>query len=90
MPHVSVLACCAGDVELLKRLLAEEGVDVDQADDEGRTALHFAAGYGEHDCMRALIEAGAKLDAVDNNKNTPLHYAAGYGQAESCTMLIEK
>lgn len=82
-------AASAGDVELLKKLLAE-GADVDDADEEGRTALHFAAGYGEFDCARALMDAGAKLDAVDNNKNTPLHYAAGYGQAESCTMLIQK
>lgn len=82
-------AASAGDVELLKKLLAA-GANVDEADEEGRTALHFAAGYGEHDCARALMDAGAKLDAVDNNQNTPLHYAAGYGQAESCKMLLEK
>ncbi len=35
----------AGDVEQLKQLLAVPGVDVDQKDEEGRTALHFAAGY---------------------------------------------
>jgi hypothetical protein len=78
-----------GDVEQLKKLLAEGG-SADEADDEGRTALHFAAGYGELPCMEALIEAGAKLDALDNNKNTPLHYAAGYGQAESCALLVKK
>lgn len=60
-----------------------------QADEEGRTALHFAAGYGELECCRVLLAAGAKLDAVDSNKNTALHYAAGYGQVRD-TDGIEK
>ncbi len=45
-----------GDVELLKKLISE-GANVDEADEEGRTALHFAAGYGEIECCKALIEA---------------------------------
>lgn len=77
-------------MELLKQLLEAEGVNVDEADEEGRTALHFACGYGEIECAKALIAAKAKLDAVDNNKNTALHYAAGYGQAESCKLLVER
>ncbi len=48
----------AGDVDLLKKLVAE-GADVDEQDEEGRTALHFAAGYGELDCVKVLI--GAKV-----------------------------
>jgi hypothetical protein len=47
---------CSGDVELLKKLV-EEGANVDEADEEGRTALHFAAGYGEIDCVKVLIDA---------------------------------
>lgn len=82
-------AASAGDVELLKQLLAKEGVNIDEGDEEGRTALHFACGYGELECAKELIAAKAKLDAVDNNENTALHYAAGYGQAEACKLLIE-
>ncbi|GIL43221.1 hypothetical protein Vafri_1023 [Volvox africanus] len=81
-------AASAGDVDLLKKLVAE-GANVDEADEEGRTALHFAAGYGEIECVKVLIEAKAKLDAVDTNQNTALHYAAGYGQAESVKLLLE-
>jgi hypothetical protein len=39
--HVSGRVC-AGNAEQLQQLLGEADVDVDQADEEGRTALHFA------------------------------------------------
>lgn len=67
---------------------AEE--DVDKADPEGRTPLHFACGYGEIECAKALIAAKASINCVDNNKNTPLHYAAGYGELACVKLLLEK
>ena len=79
----------AGDVEALKELL-QGGADKDERDDEGRTALHFACGYGEIACSEELIKAGADVDAKDGNDNTPLHYAAGYGQAEAIKLLLNK
>jgi len=60
---------------------------VNEADEEGRTALHFACGYGELSCAKLLVAAKAAVNAVDNNKNTPLHYAAGYGE-EACVQLL--
>lgn len=82
-------AASTGDVDLLKKLVAE-GADVGAADDEGRTALHFACGYGELECAVVLIDAGAGLDTMDDNKNTALHYAAGYGQAASVELLLAR
>lgn len=79
----------AGDVEALKELL-QGGADKDEKDDEGRTALHFACGYGEIACSQELIKAGADVDAKDGNDNTPLHYAAGYGQAEAIKLLLDR
>lgn len=40
MPCVWIV--CVGNAEQLKQLLDEADVDADQADEEGRTALHFA------------------------------------------------
>jgi ankyrin repeat protein len=77
-------------VEGLKALLAQEGADANEQDEEGRTALHFASGYNEVECMRALLEAGADANALDANSNTALHYAAGYGNVEAAKLLLEK
>lgn len=81
---------CAGNAEGLRALLKQEGVDANQADDEGRTALHFASGYNEVECMQALLDAGAAVDALDGNENSALHYAAGYGNIEAARLLMEK
>ena len=79
----------AGDDAALLQLL-KAGADKDEADEEGRTALHFAAGYGEIKCAEALLEAGAAVDAADNNSNTALHYAAGYGQDDGVALLLKQ
>jgi ankyrin repeat protein len=70
--------------------LLEGGADADEKDDEGRTALHFACGYGEIKCAEILLKRGANVDIVDANKNTALHYAAGYGQDACCDLLVKR
>ncbi|CAN8270872.1 unnamed protein product [Cochlearia groenlandica] len=77
-----------GDVEGLKTAL-ESGGNKDEEDSEGRTAFHFACGYGENKCAQVLLDAGANVNAIDKNKNTPLHYAAGYGRKECVSLLLE-
>ena len=60
------------------RLLAQlrsPGCDVRSCDELGRTALHYAAGYGMLDVVRALIAAGAAVGAADRFGMTPLHWA---------------
>ena len=79
----------AGDAGALTQLL-EAGADKDEQDEEGRTALHFACGYGEMACVEALLTAKAHVDAIDHNKNTALHYAAGYGQPEVVELLLKQ
>ena len=78
-----------GDEAGLEALLAG-GANQDEKDDEGRTALHFACGYGELACARVLLKHGAAVDTADNNQNTALHYAAGYGQDAGVALLLEQ
>ena len=79
----------SGKADVLADLL-KKGANKDEQDDEGRTALHFACGYGEIKCAEALLAEGASVDLVDNNKNTALHYAAGYGEVQSVELLLKQ
>lgn len=78
-----------GQADILEELL-KSGADKDEQDDEGRTALHFACGYGEVKCAEVLLSKGASVDLVDHNKNTALHYAAGYGIMSSVELLLKQ
>jgi hypothetical protein len=83
-----ISAASNGSVDRLKELLAD-GADVNEADEEGRTALHWSAGYSEIECMKALIEAKCDINAVDENSNTALSYAAGYGNEDAVKLLLD-
>ncbi|MBK8058134.1 MAG: ankyrin repeat domain-containing protein [Gemmatimonadetes bacterium] len=58
------------------RALIREGADVNAAQGDGMTALHWAAMHGDASQARMLISAGARLDAVTRNGSyAPLHLA---------------
>jgi len=53
------------------------GMDVNQANSMGLTALHGAANRGSNDIIEYLVANGAKLDALDNEGRSPLDWAKG-------------
>ncbi|KAG8073329.1 hypothetical protein GUJ93_ZPchr0006g43830 [Zizania palustris] len=81
------------DVEAISALLADETLrrDTDAEDAQGRTAMHFAAGLGSEECVRALAEAGADVSRPERAGGglTPLHIAVGYGRAAAVRALLE-
>lgn len=52
------------------------GASIDSRNEDGCTALHFAADRGQREVARLLIQHGADVNAVDSDGQTPLHYAA--------------
>ncbi len=55
-----IAACRDGDVATIRALLAEEPSVLHARDDDHRaTGIHFAAGGGHVDAVRALLDAGA-------------------------------
>jgi ankyrin repeat protein len=53
------------------------GMDVNQANSMGITALHGAANRGSEDIIRFLVEKGASLTAQDNEHRSALDWARG-------------
>ena len=89
-PDASALAVCARDKEwtLLHELL-ESGIDASGVDDLGRTALHYASGYGEIHAVGALLKARADANARDRAGMTPLHWACLKAHAPVVEILLK-
>ncbi len=76
-----------GDSEKVRAAITEESLNL--RDDEGMSALHWAADRGEAAVVEALLRGGADRDAVDGEGQTALHYAASCGHARAVALLIE-
>jgi ankyrin repeat protein len=92
--HAFFDACAAGDVDLLRRLLASDPVLVRATNPKGQypgwTGLHTASLAGHLDAVRLLLEHGADPNARERGDNTyPLHWAAASRHLEIVRALIE-
>lgn len=82
-------AAMRGDITAVRELLAD-GADVNAAQGDGMTALHWAAERGDPDLARMLLYAGAAIEPVTRiGFYTPLHVAARSGSAAVATLLLD-
>ena len=81
-------AAKATDADAVRALL-ERGVDVDTAETDGTTALHWAAYRGDLETARLLVGAGADAGAANRYGVTPLTLAAGRGNAPIVEVLLD-
>ena len=82
-------AVMRGDTAMLRQLI-RQGVDVNEAQSDGMTALHWAASRGDANSAKTLVFSGARVDALTRNGNyTPLHLAARGGHAATVRALLE-
>lgn len=78
-----------GDIDSLKAEL-RSGADVNAAQGDGFTALHWAAKLGNRDVAEILIAAGADVEATTRlGSHMPLHVAAAAGQAAVAEALLK-
>jgi len=83
-----VEAARVGDVDAVRSLL-KRGGDVNQAQGDGMTALHYAAQSGQVDLVQMLLSAGANVRATTRlGGYTPLHLASLGGHASAVAALI--
>jgi ankyrin repeat protein len=78
-----------GDVEAVRSLLAE-GADVNTAQGDGMTGLHWAAEGGHAAVADLLLAAGAGVEAKTRvGGYTPLHLASRSGQGAIASALLD-
>jgi ankyrin repeat protein len=68
-----------GQTALLEavKLCFDLGMNVNDTNTMGLTAIHGAANRGSDEIIKYLVEKGAKLDAKDKEGRTPLNWAEG-------------
>ena len=72
------------------RRLVEQGADVNVADGDGSTALHWAAYHGDVQLTDALLAAGARMTAVTRvGGMSPMFMAARNGHAAVVERLLK-
>src|SRR4051812_45400612 len=82
-------AAMRGDTAAVRALIRQR-LDVNSAQGDGMTALHWAASHGDANEIRLLLGAGAKVEAkTRNGAYTPMHLAAKNGNAAAVRALIK-
>jgi len=77
-----------GDLEAVRGLL-RQGADVNAAQGDGMTALHWAASRGDVAMAEVLVYAGANVGAATRiGRHTPLHLASRMAHAPMVRLLI--
>lgn len=83
-------AAASGDVETIRRMLAE-GSRAGEPDGHGLTPLAWAARSGQGEAIDALVDAGASADQPDQRHGwRPLLHAIHKGQEEAARRLIAR
>lgn len=77
------------DADAVRRLL-QAGADVNAAQADGATALHWAAYHGDAGLAKLLLQAGANPAAANREGSTPLWLAASVGDATMIETLLER
>jgi len=71
------------------RALLEQKADVNAAQVDGATALHWAVYHDDREAIDLLINSGAKIDVKNREGVTPLRLASLYGNVPLIDRLIK-
>ncbi|KAM6217325.1 E3 ubiquitin-protein ligase MIB2 isoform 3-T3 [Rhynchocyon petersi] len=83
------VATYLGQVELVRLLLMVTSAGTDVPDDEGNTALHYAALGNQPEAARLLLSACCNANALNGSRSAALHVAVQRGFLEVVRVLCE-
>lgn len=84
------LAAKSGHVEILKELLAQEGIEIEACSSMKRTPVHVAAEFDHAEVVKLLLAQGADINSRDFDESTPLHVASQYGSLNTLDYLLKE
>ena len=76
------------DANTLAAKLLQAGLDINQQDERGDSALHMAGFYGSLERIKFLLEHGANINLRDKQGNTLLMTAQKRGQTDIVAYLL--
>ncbi|XP_058105154.1 potassium channel AKT1-like [Magnolia sinica] len=88
LPLSPCFAAIRGDDLLLHQLL-RRGLDPNESDNSGRTALHIAASKGSDNCVLLLLDYGAEPNSRDSEGSIPLWEAILQKHESVIKLLVE-
>ncbi|CAO2204181.1 unnamed protein product [Urochloa humidicola] len=88
LPITLCFAVTRGDDLLLHQLL-KRGLDPNESDNHGHTALHIAASKGNEQCVKLLLDYGADPNVRDYQGKVPLWEALCEKHAAVVELLVE-
>ena len=83
---VLMQAAQRGDLEVIGKCVFS-GTDINTKDASGSTAMHYAAGAGQVEALRALIDNHGAIDEPNDKGQTPLFFAA---TTDTIRLLLQK
>jgi len=88
-PRTALMSAVISGYTQLARFLVEKGADLEICDDEGLTALAWAAKVdpGHSAMVELLVRSGAKLESRSDNGRTPLQWALHFGNEAHARIL---
>jgi ankyrin repeat protein len=87
-------AALTGDFKTVRSFIEDQGVGVNSADSNDRTALHCAASKGHDSVVEYLLSKEATLDCETTSRSdggiTPLYSAVQYEHVSTATILLKE
>ncbi|XP_017444434.1 ankyrin repeat domain-containing protein 42 isoform X1 [Rattus norvegicus] len=81
------VAAFKGDLEMLKKLIDDGVINLNERDENGSTPMHKAAGQGHIDCLQWLVEMGADSNITNKAGERPSDVAKRFAHLAAVKLL---
>lgn len=81
------VAAFKGDLEMLKKLIDDGVININERDNNGSTLMHKAAGQGHIECLQWMIKMGADSYITDKAGEKPSDVAKRFAQLAAVKLL---